>query len=204
MKEKYLEDLKDIKEMMHKSSRFISLSGKAGIAAGMVALVGAIIAHQKVFSSLDIKGHQQLILPGNELTNLFIISVCTLLVAILVTIFFTTKHSRQQKEKIWDHQTSRLLINLLIPLSTGGILCILLIFKGYVSMVITMTLIFYGLALINASKYTLPEIRSLGLIEILLGLIAFQFINIALICWALGFGFMHIVYGIFMHLKYQS
>jgi len=204
MEEKYLEDLKDIKEMMHKSSRFISLSGIAGIAAGIVALVGAIIAHQWVFSDLNLKGHQQLIIPGDVTTNLFLISIGTLILAIIVTIFFTTRHSHQKQEKIWDHQTRRLLINLLVPLATGGVMCLLLIFKSFVSMVIPMTLIFYGLALINASKFTLSEIRSLGMVEIILGLTAFQFVDIALICWALGFGFMHIVYGIFMHLKYQS
>ena len=66
------------------------------------------------------------------------------------------------------------------------------------------TLIFYGLALVNASKFTFEEIRSLGIVQIILGLLASYFIEYGLLFWALGFGIMHIVYGIVMHLKYEK
>ena len=77
------------------------------------------------------------------------------------------------------------------------------LFKGYIGVVAPLTLIFYGLALVNASKYTLTEIRSLGLIEIILGLIAFQFIGYGLLFWSIGFGLLHILYGLAMHIKYK-
>jgi len=96
-----------------------------------------------------------------------------------------------------------MLINLFIPLITGGILSLIFLFKGYIGIVAPLTLIFYGLALVNASKYTLTEIRSLGIVEIILGLLAAQFIGYGLIFWALGFGVLHIIYGIVMHLKYR-
>jgi len=67
-----------------------------------------------------------------------------------------------------------------------------------------LTLIFYGLALVNASKYTLSEIRSFGIAEIVLGLIAMAFIGYGLLFWAIGFGLLHIIYGIIMHVRYGS
>ena len=64
-------------------------------------------------------------------------------------------------------------------------------------------LIFYGLALINSSKYTFFEIRYLGIAEIVLGLIASVFVSSGLILWAAGFGLLHIIYGIIMYYKYE-
>ena len=66
-------------------------------------------------------------------------------------------------------------------------------------------LIFYGLALINGSKYTVSDIKYLGLIEVVLGCIGL-FINpgYGLYLWAFGFGVLHIVYGIIMWRKYDQ
>lgn len=105
---------------------------------------------------------------------------------------------------MWNNQAKRLLINLCIPLITGGVLCLLFLFKGFIGLTAPMTLIFYGLALVNASKYTLHEIRSLGIIEILLGLVAVHFIEYSLLLWAIGFGVLHIAYGIMVQWKYKS
>jgi hypothetical protein len=128
----------------------------------------------------------------------------TLVLSIGIGIYFTTKETKKQNQKIWDHQTKRLLINLAIPLITGGILCLMLLLRGYVGIVAPLTLIFYGLALVNASKYTLSEIRSLGLAEIVLGLISMQFIGFGLLFWSVGFGVLHIVYGAAMQMRYKS
>ncbi len=199
-----MEDLKDIREMMSKSSRFISLSGLAGIGAGVVALIGAYLAHRNVFADLVLTDHQLVVLSTGTISNLLFIVIGTIFLAVAVTVFFSSRHLRKKEENIWDHQTKRMVINLLIPLVTGGLLCLLMIYNDLISMTMSLTLIFYGLALVNSSKYTYTEIRSLGIIEIILGLVAFQYVEYGLIIWAIGFGLMHVVYGIYMHLKYKS
>lgn len=204
MKEKYIEDLKEIKDIMSRSSRFISLSGLSGVSAGIIALVGAYMAYQTVYTNQDYLGYRSAILTNESLTQLLLIAVGTLALAVTTGIYFTTRETKKRNQKIWDIQTKRLLVNLAIPLITGGILCLMLLFKGYVGIVAPLTLIFYGLALVNASKYTLNEIRSLGLIQIVLGLIATHFIGFGLIFWAVGFGVLHIVYGSIMHWRYKS
>jgi hypothetical protein len=128
----------------------------------------------------------------------------TLVVALGTGIFFTTRKTIRQGHKIWDHQTKRILINLAIPLVTGGIFCLMLLAKGFVGMIAPLTLIFYGLALVNVSKYTVEEMRSLGILEIILGLVAMRAMGWGLLLWALGFGVLHIVYGIILQLKYKS
>lgn len=203
-KEKYLNDLREIKDIMNRSSRFLSLSGLSGISAGILALIGAFAAYQIVYTDQDYQSYGKVTITPESLTNLLIIAVVTLVLSVGTVIYFTTRETRKRNQKIWDYQTRRLLINLAIPLITGGILCLILLFRGYIGLVAPLTLIFYGLALVNASKYTLDEIRSLGLAEIGLGLVAAHFIGFGLLFWSIGFGLLHIAYGISMHLKYRS
>ena len=201
---KYIEDIKEIKDIMNRSSRFISLSGLSGISAGIIALIGVYAAYQTVYINQDYFGYGKAIITTEILATLLLIAIATVVLSIVTVIYFTTKETKKRNQKIWDHQTKRLLINLLIPLITGGILCLMLLLKGYIGIVAPLTLIFYGLALVNASKYTLNEIRSLGIIQIALGLIAAHFIGFGLLFWAIGFGILHIVYGAMMHLRYRS
>lgn len=201
--EKYKKDLEDIKEIMNRSSRFVSLSGMSGISAGVIALIGAYAAHKMVYSQqLGIKLLEGLV-PIRNVESLVLIALVTLIAAISAAVFFTVRKTKSQNQKVWDYQTQRLIVNLFIPLLTGGILCLMLLFKGFLALLAPLTLIFYGLALFNASKFTLHEIRSLGLIQIILGLIAINFIGHGLLFWALGFGLMHILYGIIMQVRYK-
>ncbi|MEM9051055.1 MAG: hypothetical protein AAGC47_03290 [Bacteroidota bacterium] len=203
MENTYIEDIKEIKEMMNRSSRFISLSGLSGVSAGLSALLGAYWAYQSIYSGQDYLGYRVAILDFETIIELMVIVCTTLVLALGSGFYFTSREAKKKKQKMWDNRTKRLLINLAIPLFFGGVFCLILLSKGYLSILAPLTLIFYGLALVNASKYTLPELRSLGILELVLGLFATYFIGYGLIYWAIGFGLLHIVYGLLMHLKYN-
>lgn len=202
--QKYIEDLKNIKEMMNKSSKFISLSGLSGISAGIIALIGAYFAWVTIYSKTGYQDFNRTYLDNDQLIQLLAIGFVTLLLALSFGIFFTRLKTKKLKQKVWDSQTKTLLINLLIPLLSGGTFCLLLLLKGYIGLIAPLTLLFYGLALVNASKYTISEVRSLGILQILLGLTATYFIGYGLIFWCIGFGLLHIIYGIIMEIKYKS
>lgn len=202
-KEKYAEDLKEIRDIMNRSSRFISLSGLSGVSTGIIALAGALLAYKMIFKGRDYLVYNAVELNKSDLTYLLFIAIGTLILSIGSAIFFTNSKTKKQNQPVWNAQTRELLFNLLIPLLTGGLLCLMFLFKGFVGILPPLTLIFYGLALLNGSKYTLSEIKNLGLIDILLGLIAFQFVNYGLLFWALGFGAVQIVYGIIIQIKYK-
>lgn len=204
MKQKYIEDLKEIKDIMNRSSRFISLSGLSGISAGITALIGAYAAHKFVFSGGNYLTFESVSLSTEQFYTLLVIALGTIFVSISLVIFLTTQESKKHNQKIWDQQTRRILLNLSIPIITGGFVSMMFLYRGFVGIVLPMTLIFYGLALVNVSKYTLNEMRSLGLIEILLGLICLQFVSYGLIIWSVGFGFIHIIYGFIIKMKYKS
>jgi hypothetical protein len=203
-KQKYIEDLQDIKEMMSRSSRVISLSGISGIMAGVIALGSAYLAYITVYSGQNYLGYRRATITNESLLILLGIALATIVLTVSISLFFTIKKAKISSSSMWDSQTKRLLINLSIPLSTGGIFCLILLSKGYIGIIAPLTLIFYGLALVNASKYMLSDIKGLGLLEIVLGLLAAQFIGYGLLFWAIGFGVLHIIYGIIMHIKYDS
>lgn len=202
--QKYLDDIKDIKEMMTRSSRFISLSGLSGISAGIIALIGAYFAWDIVYTDGNYQSYERNLLSDIELFQLMLVGITTLVLALAAGIFFTVRKTRKSNQEVWDAKTKQLLINLMIPLVAGGIFCFLILLKGYVGLIAPLTLLFYGLALVNASKYTITEVRSLGIIQILLGLAATYFIGYGLLFWILGFGILHIVYGIIMEVRYKS
>ena len=202
--EKYLQDLSDIKRMMDRSSRFISLSGLAGVFAGGYAIIGAIVGkflldrHNSAIDSLSPAS-----MDAKILTQLFLLALAVLLLAIGTAVFLTTRKAKKTNEKSWDSTSKRLLINFFAPLTSGGIFCLILLQYNLIGLIAPSMLIFYGLALIHASKYTFGDLRSLGYSNLILGLIATQFLSYGLYFWAVGFGLFHIAYGIWMYNKYD-
>lgn len=202
-KEQHIQSLHEIKDIMNRSSRFMSLSGIAGVLAGVFAIIGAWLAYQRVYDNQDYLSLRKASLDGDVIMELILIASSLLILSIGSGIYFSFRKAQKQGESFWNKQAALVIINLAIPLATGGLLCLILLSKGYIGILAPITLIFYGLALVNASKYTLTEIRSLGLLEVALGLIAMQFIGYGLLFWVIGFGVLHIIYGIWMYIKHE-
>lgn len=195
--QEYLNDIREIKDLMNRSSRFISLSGLSGIFAGIYAIIGAGFAYWLVENS----SREYLILDGYIfqliLLDLFLIALLSVITAILIT----TRKARKEKIKVWDLSTKKLLINFLIPLVSGGLYILIILNQQKYGQTGALMLIFYGLALVNASKHTVGNIKYLGYIEILLGLICALLPGYGFWLWVIGFGVMHILYGSFMYIQ---
>ena len=209
----HLKNLQEIRSIMERSTRFISLSGLTGVFAGTVALLGAlaVFVYQRefFFSRYQSQGVflPEELMSGSELTRFIIFSFVdafvVLVLALSFGVFFTTRNARRKGLPFWDATVKRMLVNLFIPLVAGGVFCLILLYHHLIYLIAPSTLIFYGLALINASKYTLTDVRYLGICEIILGLVAMIFVGYGLIFWAIGFGVLHIVYGLAMYIKYE-
>ncbi|HEY8937615.1 MAG TPA: hypothetical protein VIM65_20455 [Cyclobacteriaceae bacterium] len=209
MKEKIpspLETLTEIKQLMERSSRFISLSGLSGVFAGVYALAGAYAAYH--YLNLDGLGYfsGEKFIGSRSLNFPFLIidALIVLILAIGTGIFLTTRKAKKDGNSIFDNTARKLLINLSIPLVTGGLFCVILIYHEALIYIPPSTLVFYGLSLVHASSYTRHDIRLLGLAEIVLGLVALIIIGYGLFFWALGFGVLHIIYGTYMYYKYEA
>ncbi len=198
-----LETLHDIKRMMERSSRFISLSGWSGITAGICALAGAAFARQRINHYYQSE-YRQLTGAITKLKyDLITIAILTFVAAFILAIFFTYLKSRKEGVAIWGATARRLMWNTFLPLACGGFLIWHLIENDGYGMVGPASLIFYGLALVNGSKYTMGEVRWLGYGEIILGIVNLWFPGRGIIFWSLGFGVLHIIYGFAMWWKYE-
>jgi len=201
----YIRDITEMRSMMERSSKFRSLSGWAGIMAGIYALAGAYIAYRVVgFNPGDmVNGTVDAGSLSFGWLNVIFLAIMILILAAGTAIFLSYKKADKRGEKLWNATTKRLVINTAVPFIAGAILIVILISKELIGLVAPFTLLFYGLALYNASKYTYEEVRILGLVEIGLGLISSYFVEYGLLFWALGFGVVHIIYGVYIHYRYE-
>ena len=196
----HVEALQDIRRMMQRSSRFISLSGLSGIAAGIWALIGAYFAYDWIYEYYV--GYNEVGYTGAAFEklvwNLLLLAGAVLGAALVSAFYFTWRRANKAGMPLWDHTSKMLTINTMIPLVTGGLVILAMLRYNDWRFVAPLSLIFYGLALVNGSKYTLSDIRYLGIFEIILGLINTQFIGYGFYFWAAGFGVLHIIYGFSM------
>ncbi|HKI88732.1 MAG TPA: hypothetical protein VKA38_06880 [Draconibacterium sp.] len=197
--ENYLAEIKEIRKMMEESSRFLSLSGLSGILIGIYALVGAFIAFRIIYSSSPF---------GNLFNSLFVPELVVWAVAILIlslatVVLLTYRRAKKADKKIWNPGSRLMLLNLAIPLLSGGALIIIFTFRGIYEVVSPACLVFYGLALVNAAKFTRQEIFNMGIIQVSLGILAALLPSLGLLFWVLGFGVIHIIYGAVMYFRYE-
>lgn len=204
MTEKHQEDLVHIRSMMERSSRFISLSGLSGVFAGLSALLGGVYVYQ-LFKANGIEyfedNHQ--LYSTSLITELILTAFVILFFALAFGVFFTVRKSKKLNLPIWTSATKNMLFNLAIPLIAGAVFCFALVYHQMFILVAPSTLIFYGLALLNAEKYTYSDIKYLGFSEVILGSIALFFVGYGLVFWILGFGILHIFYGLLLFKKYK-
>ncbi len=192
--EKHLEDIAEIKQMMERSSRFISLSGWSGFSAGVFALIGSFAAFLIMQNA-----------TGKSLEAYLVADALIILaLALSSSLYFSGRKARRQGETLWSPVTRKLMVNMAIPLATGGIYSIILLLQGQLHLIAGTTLIFYGLALVNAGRFTNKEAVILGIAEIVLGIIATSWYTSGLWMWGTGFGLFHIVYGITLYNKYDK
>lgn len=208
--EAHLTELKEIRNLMERSSRFLSLSGLAGVVVGLFAIIGIVSAYLYLGISLNTTGYYHWIMgPDGQLNPNFsgflLADVALVLsLSLLAGFWFAKRKAQKQNLPFWDATAKRATANLAIPLIAGAAYCCILLYHKQVAFIAPATLIFYGLALLNTSKYTISDIGYLGVWQLVLGLLASFFIDFGLVFWAFGFGLLHMVYGIMIYWKYEK
>jgi hypothetical protein len=201
----YEKDIASIRNIMERSVKFISLTGLSGILAGVYALLGAAYVYVLVYYPSSPFGFRFYYMSEQQIIVHFLLVAFTVFVLSIGTGYWlSARKAKKQKAKVWNRASRQLLGDLLIPLLTGGVFILILLSRGYFMIVASSSLIFYGLALIYASRTTYSEVRYLGFTEIALGLIAASVPGYGLTFWAIGFGAMHIIYGAVMHFRYDK
>ena len=201
----YEKDLASIRNLMDRSAKFISLSGLSGILAGIYALGGAAAAYFLIqYPRSPFSYRVQSINEPVVLLELLTIACIVLGSSVSTGLWLTQKKTLKQNTQLWTPASKLLLQKICIPLITGGLFILIMLYTGHFGLAAPACLIFYGLALIHGSPNTVDEIRYLGFSEILLGLVCALYPGLGLLFWAIGFGILHIVYGAILYNKYDS
>ncbi|MGD9991873.1 MAG: hypothetical protein AB7S69_01120 [Salinivirgaceae bacterium] len=204
-----IEDLQAIRKLMEDSSRFLSLSGLSGVFAGLTAIAGALVAYFFILGKGGFHFENYLNnLPLHEFQKtsylLLIDAAIVLLVSVLFALLFSVKKAKREGKLFLTRISKRLFVNLSIPLLTGGLFVVVLMVQNQIQLIIPSFLIFYGLALVNAGKFTFGEIFYLGILQIITGLVAAFIPGASLLFWMFGFGILHIIYGLLMYRKHEA
>ena len=202
-----IEEIKNIRNLMERSTRYMTLSGMASILAGIYALIGATAAYFLVYRQnfkYDTDFQPLDKYPFDPRLVIISIALIVLILAISTAVILTRRKAIKSGSSLWNRQAKRVIYQFSIPLITGGLFCMLLIWHNNIAMVASACLVFYGLAMLNASKFTFNETHQFGLSQIILGIFAGIFLKYGIIFWTLGFGICHIIFGIFIYRKYEK
>ncbi|RPI18016.1 MAG: hypothetical protein EHM58_07270 [Ignavibacteriae bacterium] len=199
--QEHLNNLTEIRSLMERSSTFISLSGLSGISAGIIGLIASVFFYRTTASVTEPYTYAVL---ERTIIELIIIGAVTVILAFAAAIFFTSLKAKKKGQPLWSVSARRLLVNLFIPLITGGVFCLFLLYNLYLNLLVPSMIIFYGLALINASKYTLSQVKYLGISELVVGLISLFYVDYAIHFWAIAFGVLNIIYGTIMYMTNEK
>jgi len=191
-----IDDIGAIRAMMERASKFLSLSGLSGISAGLVSLGGGWVAGRILAGAGGLAAR-------GVAAYLFLDAALVVCLSLGLVLFFSRRLSRRKGIPLWGSAAKYVALALAVPLVSGATLCMILFAHGVAWLIPASMLIFYGLALLNAGNFTFSEVRALGVIQVLLGLLAAGFPDSALLFWAAGFGLCHILYGILHFRKYE-
>jgi hypothetical protein len=198
------ETLNDIRNLMERSSKFISLSGFSGVIIGSMAILCvAWYCSYYGINPLHVDYDYLASLPAEHTSVALACALGLMLLSITVTMLLTAQRAAKMKVSIWGQASKRLVVNMFIPLSAGLVFCLALFFR-HIDLVLPVSLLVYGMALFNAGSYTQQAIRSLGMVEMLLGILCMIFIEYHILIWTIGFGMMHILYGAYMYFKFEK
>ena len=196
-----LNTLKEIKDLMARSSRFQTISGWSiviiGIYASIVSL-GAwlLLGNHEPYTWLPAFAQDFAInTPSRTILALVIAAVLVVVSFLTVCLGSYLKTKRDNQTFAFDQTVRRSLINFFVPAIAGALFCVAMLVQGHYGLTSSIMLLFYGLALINCSHYTRSSIALLGYGQLLLGIVDCFVVHHAILFWFLGFGLLHIIYG---------
>lgn len=196
-----LQTVKEIKSMMEQSSRFLSFSGISAIIIGFYALIAAAMA-LRILENYS--PYYDISVESNLILKLSVLAVGVFLLALATVLFLSWIKARKIHARFFSKVTYRTFLHFFLPLVTGGLFCAAMVHNGYVGVIAPAMLLFYGLSLINVSKYVHNSIFWLGCTELLLGIICAFLPYNGLLFWSLGFGVLHVIYGIYFYVGVEN
>ena len=181
-----MDNLRYIRETMERSQSFTAVSGKGGILMGVVALLAAVVA-------------------GRVSTAEAWVSVWMGAAAISLTVALIaiTRKGGTAGEGLLAGAGRKFTWNLTPPLLVGALLTVALTQVGAVALLPGVWLLLYGTGVVTGGAFSVRVVPLMGLIFMLFGAVAlFLPPGWENLIMAVGFGGLHIVFGIVIWRKH--
>ena len=216
-----IEDLKEIRRIMESSVRFLYVSGTSMLLIGLIALGGIAIHlwHYGIGISSRImqpSGEYSKLPDESAWTNriwetnlaadrLFMLETAlgVLFLSLVIVFLFSLREVKKNGARLWTSASRQLLLHFGFPLFMSGLICLRFLNENQFFLLPGLSLMLYGICLLSASKFTFRQMSVLAVVEIFIGLVGLYFPETGVICWALGFGIAHIIFGGWMNLNFR-
>lgn len=166
---------------MESATAFTGVSGKGYVLAGVSALIATWLAAQQ----------------ATALTWLGV-WMLELLLAGSVALLMTLHKSEQQGKSLWSASGRKLLLAFIPAMGVGGVLTLALFLRGDLTLLPGIWLSVYGAAVTTAGAHSVRIVPVMGGCFMLLGALTLLLALPADLLLGLGFGGLHIVFGLLL------
>lgn len=183
--ERAADDLRFIRETMERATSFTGVSGRGFVAAGVTAIVAARLA------SIQTSPEAWLLVWMLELA-----------LATAVVLGLTARKARSQGDSLWSHTGRKLLFAFSPPMAAGALLTASLYLSGGFGLLPGVWLALYGAGVMTGGAYSVRAIPIMGAAFIALAAVAMLTAVPGDLALGLGFGGLHIVFGLIVWRRY--
>lgn len=181
-----IENIRFIRETMERSGAFTAVPGWGGVIIGATALLAAYAASRQAT-------------PQGWLETWMI----EVLVALVIAGWTTHRKARAANISLFSGPGRKFAISLSPPLLAGALLTVELYNRGHVVVLPGMWLLLYGAGVVTGGAFSVKVVPVMGMCFMLAGAIAL----FSPAAWgngmmALGFGGLHILFGIIIARRY--
>ena len=181
-----MDNLRFIRETMERASSFTAVSGWGQFATGITALGAAFIASRQ----------------SSTRAWLTVWAVEALL-SLLIAGWSMRRKARQTATPLLSQPGRKLVINFSPPIFVGALLTVALYRAGFASLLPGVWLLLYGVGVVTGGAFSVSAVPMMGLCFMGLGAVALfspTWWNNALM--AIGFGGLHVIFGLYIARKY--
>lgn len=186
------ENLRVIRELMERSTKYSTFSGPSGILAGAASIVGCVVTH-----SLATRP------PGSDSFRIpFLITwSMVILFAIGADFLLMKRRAARVGKRIVSRLGKQMVFAAGPGLGTGVLLTLYLLQHNMLTNVYPFWMLSYGIAVCAVGQFSQREVKALGVAFLLAGTLTLLMPGWGLPLMALSFGGFHIIYALLISRK---
>ncbi|MGD0695904.1 MAG: hypothetical protein ABSB82_13720 [Terriglobia bacterium] len=181
-----MEDLRFIRETMERSASFTAIPGWGGVVIGATALLTSFIASRQT-----------------RLRDWLLTWFVEGLIALVIAGWATNRKARAVNIPLFSGPGRKFAISLAPPLLAGALLTVVLYRSGMFGILPAMWLLLYGAGVVTGGAFSVKVVPVMGMCFMLVGAVALfspaEWGNAFL---AVGFGGLHVLFGIVIARRY--